>query len=372
MTARPSYSACLILAVLVGTACSHSSVDLPNPPSVGPSGSGPDIRLTVNAEQDYWPAWTADGRGVLYSFVNQAPDNRHRCIGLLPAAGGTRIWELCDNRGTEVDSVNSFPAYALATDGRLLYVEAEAPSGPQSLNPASSTLWLADTAAPFARRALATLPVVVSGQRVDWLIDLNWTSPTEFTALAAEYSANIHCKGCTTFDSLFTGVAVLHGSIGAEGASLTLVPGTDGASNYSNAESGTSIVFSRHADPHLYEAPAIGGIANAIATLGSDSLLGVSCQASTCVVAEDPVTLIPTTSLVTFFGSEANPGKLWSVSLVTGATNVVWSDATAVLATPLLSPSEHDVVAQRGGLLGHLRTDSSPASDLHLFPGLIP
>jgi hypothetical protein len=213
---------------------------------------------------------------------------------------------------------------------------------------------------------------VVDGQRVDWLVDLNWTSPTEFTALAAEYGANIHCKGCTTFDSIFTGVAVLHGSIGASGASLTLVPGTDGASNYSNADGGASIVFSRHADPHLYKLPAVGGIANAIAAVGSDSLLGVSCQGSTCVVAEDPVTLIPVTALVAFVGTTVNPGKLWSVSLVTGATNVVRSDPSAVLATPLLSPSGHDVVAQRGGLLGHLRTDSSPSADLHLFPGLIP
>ena len=49
-------------------------------------------------------------------------------MGILPAAGGSRIWQLCDDRAVRADSVTSFTAYALATDGRLLYAEAIAPA----------------------------------------------------------------------------------------------------------------------------------------------------------------------------------------------------------------------------------------------------
>ena len=39
-------------------------------PAVGPFNTGTDVRLTLNPDQDYWPAWTDDGRGILYAFVN--------------------------------------------------------------------------------------------------------------------------------------------------------------------------------------------------------------------------------------------------------------------------------------------------------------
>ncbi len=104
--------------VLVGLACSHSSpVSVTDPARLGPFGSGTDVQVTFNPGQDYWPAYTEDGGGVLYQYSQPGRFDDDRCIGLLPAAGGTQIWHLCDNRVSQVDSANSFSAYALGMTG---------------------------------------------------------------------------------------------------------------------------------------------------------------------------------------------------------------------------------------------------------------
>jgi hypothetical protein len=372
MNRRTHRWACVVTALLL--ACSHSD-SFENPPAaVGAFNTGADIRLTLNPNQDYWPTWTEDGQGILYSYVDVVPGSQHRCLGLLPAAGGTRIWELCDNRAIQTDSVSSFPAYALGTDGRLLYVEAVSQSGAQSTAPSETTLWLADSAAPFQRRALLTLPTFAGTTPVAWLADINWTGPTTFIALAQDFSILAHCQYCGPVDSIFDGQAVVRGTIVGTGATLQAVPGTSGATSYSLAESGASIVFTLRDDRQLYKVAAVGGTATVVGVVsstGGAELLGVSCRGSTCVVAVDPVTLSAPTVPMNF--GQINPGatELRAVSLTTGVVQVLRTTA-GLVATPQVSPVSGDVVAQVGGAFGHLQTFTSSGSDLHLYQGLVP
>ena len=236
-----------LAVVLVLLGCGHSDAFTPVLPTVGPFSTGDDVRLTFNGDQDYWPTWTGDGRGILYAFVNPAapgiPAGRHRCLGILPAAGGTRIWQWCDDRATEADSTTSFTAYALGTDGRLLYVEAVAPANSASF-PRQVTLWLADTAAPLNRTALLTVPAALAG--VTWLADLAWTGPNSFIALGQVFASFPHCSTCFSSDSLFadssqigglraaSGIVVI-GTITGGQATLQAVSGTEGAAGYSLA-----------------------------------------------------------------------------------------------------------------------------------------
>ncbi|HEY8062881.1 MAG TPA: hypothetical protein VID74_08790, partial [Gemmatimonadales bacterium] len=86
-----------LIAALALTGCGHSDAFVPANSTLGPFNTGTDIRLTLNPEQDYWPAWTDDGRGILYAFVNSVEPgiaNRHRCMGMLPGGGGSRVWQL--------------------------------------------------------------------------------------------------------------------------------------------------------------------------------------------------------------------------------------------------------------------------------------
>ncbi|MGH7593976.1 MAG: hypothetical protein ACRELE_09020 [Gemmatimonadales bacterium] len=79
-----------LAGVFVLLSCGHSDAFNPSATSVGSFNTGFDIRLTLNPDQDYWPTWTADGRGILYAFVNPVNAgvvaDRHRCMGILPAA----------------------------------------------------------------------------------------------------------------------------------------------------------------------------------------------------------------------------------------------------------------------------------------------
>jgi hypothetical protein len=364
--------------MLLLLACGHSDAFLtPNPP-LGPLTSGADEQLTFNTEQDYWPAWTEDGAGILYAFVRPGAVPQHRCVGLLPAGGGSRIWQLCDDRATQRDSTNGFIAYALGADGRLLYVEAVAQSGVQGTAPAETTLWLTDSAAPFHRRALLTIPGFAGTTPVSWLADIAWTGPNTFIALAQDFTVFGHCKNCIIDDSLFFGEAVVRGTIGAAGATLEAVTGTTGATSYSLAENGASIVFTRRDDLNLYKVASGGGAESVVATL-SQQLLGVSCEESTCVVADDPVTLSAATlgDPPVIFGSIGlGPRELSSVSLSSGTVQSMIvlgsSAAIPIVATPRISPVTGDVVAQVGGGFGHLQTFSVSGSDLHLYQHLVP
>ena len=188
-----------LLWVLLLVGCDHRESFLaPSTPTSGPFTSGTDVLLTYNRDQNYWPVLTEDGTGVLYAFVDatqSAPaEYSHRCMGLLPIAGGTRTWQWCDNRAELSDSLSSFPAYALGSDGRLLYVESTA-IRILSFIPGETKLWLADTTHPFRRRALLTLPVLVGDSAVSWLADLQWTGPATFVGLAQHFLPAAHRPG---------------------------------------------------------------------------------------------------------------------------------------------------------------------------------
>jgi hypothetical protein len=362
----------LVALLLLPSGCGHSDAFTSDQATVGPFSTGSDVQLTLNVEQDYWPTWTQDGQGILYAFVAPGATVRHRCLGLLPAAGGTRIWELCDNRGTQGDSVNSIAAYALASDGRLLYAVGASDSGLLGRTPQKFTLWLADTAAPFQRTALLTLPAAPGGSP-NWLADITWTGANTFVALAQTiFIAPVPLPPCNfVADSIFGGESVVTGTIAAGHATLQTVSGTEGASGYSLAENGASIVFTLRNDQQLFKVPVTGGTAVAVSPVlggAASKLLGVSCKGSTCVVANDIVTFYDAICSSAISGVKT----LFSVSLSTGAVQTLTTSAS-ILATPQISPVSGDVVVQVGGAFGHIQTIKSPSNgNLHLLRSLVP
>jgi len=361
------------MTLLLLVACSHQDAFLPDAATVGPSGAGTDVRLTFNTEQDYWPAWSEDGRGILYSFVEPG-HLQHRCIGLLPASGGTTTWQFCDNRVAEADTTTSYPAYALGSDGRLLYFEAVAPTNATG-TPIRRTLWLADSAAPTVRSALLSLPVFIGPRRIGWLSDLSWTGPTTFMALAQDFAIAAENFGCPVKrDSVFADSgAVVVGTIAAGHAAIEIVAGTAGATGYSLAENGASIVFTLRDELRLFKVPRPGGVAMPVATVTGSAgyrLVGVSCKMATCLVATDPL-LLDIAGIGGCSGVRPGPKELRRVS-ITGDPPQVVATALDIIATPQVSPVSTDVVAQVGGGPGHLQTfKSATQGDLHLYHGLI-
>ena len=348
-----------LAALLSLAACSHSPPTAYSYTPLGPFGSGSDLQLTFNPKPDYDPSWAVDGQSILYTY--SPPDEPHdnRCLGLLPAAGGTRLWSFCDDGRTEIDSATSFGASALGTGGSLVYLEAASRLQPLSTRPKPGfdrvTLFLADTAHPLVRRTLATFPTFVDGTRIDWLERLAWTGDSTLVALGDTLAIQIN-EG--SVDTLRFPIAVVTGRITASGAPLQLVAGTLGARDYSMA--GSNVLFST-GGVDLYSVPLSGGQATKFATVPPDSLLQLldfSCQAARCILLTHQFHPI---------GSD-NPGPvptdgLRSLDLATGAFAGLQYRGDITFGTPRIAPSAGDIVLDVGTSTGH---------NLHLYKGFLP
>jgi hypothetical protein len=405
----------LLLAVLAGLpACTHTdSFPTPVVPALGPFATGADVQLTFNVDQDYWPTWTEDGRGILYAYVDREQP-LHRCIGLLPASGGSRLWQLCDDRAVRDDSASSFGAFAIDSTGRLLVAETVSSANAGATALSQTSLWLADTAHPYVRTSLLTMPVNVGTTVITWLADLSWTGPNTFIALGQQFASLPHCIGgglsvnCPSRDSTWADPGiVVRGTIAANHATLQSVAGTDGATAYSLAENGASIVFTLEHDLRLFKVASTGGtpvptpnpLALDTLTRQVGELVGVSCKGETCIVARDGIlisadywafnmklgAIVLQKESAQFLGSPAapRPMELHKIALTDGTDQLLQMDTTNVVyVTPMLSPVSGDVVFQLGGGWGHLQTFATAAtgnlfatdgnSVLHLLKGLVP
>ncbi len=364
------------LGIVAG--CSHADAFAYVAPDVGPSSTGSDVVLTQNAI-NYWPTLTADGTGVLYSYIDETEAtvrpitqfesppyvvgglHIHRCMGEIPVGGGTRHWEFCDNRPDEIDSLTSFTAYAMGTDGRLIYSESITPRR-FPFDTARVSLWLADSATPFRRTLLAKFPKIIGDSIVNWIADLQWTGPKSFLAIG-QRAVLLPAGSSSAVDSVFYGQSILRGTIADGIATLNVVPGTIGATAYAVTDSGTSIVIAQLDRTDLMKVPMAGGassvIAVGVAAVGSQ-VVGLSCRGTRCVAAV----------------GAGGAGQLRSVNLVTGAVATVLSTVKPI-SMPVLT-SSGDVIAQVGPGLGRIRTSgtafnpSSPSLTLHLYKNLVP
>lgn len=383
---------CYLLILLWAVGCSHADPYPIVPTLLGPGSAGPEIRLTWNEDQDYWPSLTGDSTSFLYEFVDSSQYNvaqyRHRCLGLMPLAGGTRRWQWCDDRAAMRDSLNSFTAYAIGHNGQLLYVEAVGPDDADLL-PREATLWLADTATPFRRIPLLIMPVVVGDSTINSLGDLVWTRETEFTALGERMIPAEHCVAsglppkvtCPQVDTVWYGVGVVRGMITAGSVTLRLIAGTEGATGYSLTGTG-EIAFTRRNTSEVFVVPLQGGSASSFiaTTRAGVQLSGISCNGAGCLVAVAPVTLwapaIPGPG-VDFATINGGLTELRYVRIPDGDTTILLSKPTngrAVYASPVIAPSTGDVIVAYGKMLGHLQTfaDAIGAKgDLYRYPGLL-
>jgi hypothetical protein len=369
-------SVCCLLLSLVA-AC-HSEPFTYNTPDVGPAGAGSDVLLTFN-DVNYWPTLTEDGSGVLYAFTDESeppvrpvtysemplfgPDTLHihRCMGEIPVQGGTRRWEFCDNRPAQIDSLNSFSAFAMGADGRLIYAESVSPRR-FPFDTARVSIWLADSATPFRRTELVRFPITLGDSVINWIADLKWTGPASFTALGQRAVLFVHCASCSSIDSVFYGEYVLRGTITGGTASLAVVAGTAGTTAYAITDSGASILFAQVNNSNLLKVPLAGGTAVVVATgiaPPGGQVFGLSCSGSKCVVGTG---FLP--------DAGGGPFELRSIVLGTGAVVTLFSSGQP-LSMPLLT-STGDVVAQLGPMYGRMRTFQAKTLGLHLYRGLLP
>ncbi|MEP6590042.1 MAG: hypothetical protein ABJC19_02560 [Gemmatimonadota bacterium] len=336
-------------------ACGHSepfassSVD-----QQGPYNTAAMLRLTFNGDADYGATWTADGKGILYTFGDPGRADHDRCLAMLPGGGGTRLFTLCDNRPGHADSAETMASGALSTDGKLLYLVGA--SKPLDQVPVRVTLFLADTVAPLSRQTLLSLPVQLGGGLApNWLGDITWVGSDQFIAMAQEITVRPPCP-CALRDTVFNQLAVVRGTITSSGATLQTMAGTEGASSFTLADNGGSIIFAK--DLTISKMPVAGGAITSIVTLlpGIDKRIeDVSCRATRCVANVYEQVLSP-------LGGPKPVYQLFQFSSAGGAATLVTS-TEGIWTAVRVSPTNGDVLVR----VGSLKT-----GDLYLFRNLLP
>ncbi len=352
-TGRPNVALLLALAAAVA-GCSHTEPPT-GPPQApeGPFGTTTPIRLTFNSGQDVYPSYAEDGSSILYTFQVPGRPDRDRCLGIIPASGGSRVFEVCETRVGYNDSTDMIASGALGTDGRLIYLHTTSRTNAQL--PGSSRLYVTDTTAGSTPRLLLTMPVPFGGSSVDWLADIRWTGDATFLALGQQFTVVPVGAGAAR-DTVYIPIGVAKGMVSPTGATLQLIPGTEGATSYARSTDGTAILFTRGGST-VFRVAVDGGAATPLATIPSvgaaDRITGFDCQEGRCVVLVAYNRVPPAPPGVT--------NVVYSVDEAGGAMTSRAVTETATWLWPRLSPVSDDFVL----------VTSLGGRDMYLYRGLL-
>lgn len=243
-----SWSSAVVAGLLLA-GCDHTyPLASPEQPR-GPLTTGSPRQVTFNPGSDLRPSWLGDGSGFLYSRERLDRADGDRCLGLMPAAGGSLVREICDRTPAAADSLTAFESAALAADGRLAYVRASSPLVPASIAPVTLELRLGTLADPGGA-IVRTLPYATASGRIHQGIDwLQWLSPSAVVYLAQRVEYPRACSSCPP-DTVRTGIEVV--TLDPTTATPLPVPGTDSATSVAGASGlvyytlpGDSVVWNR-------------------------------------------------------------------------------------------------------------------------------
>lgn len=183
---RRTGRAVVLVVALVG--CTHSEPFTSHryPPG-GPYDAGTPRRLTFDLGVDATPAWVPDESGVLYSFERLDRPDHDRCLGQLPATGGTRTLSICNISAPGDDSTDVLISPALSLGGRLAYFRSAATLFPQ--RPTSVAILVGTLAAPAAGPVLQDLPRSFTAGYAETVEQIRWLSDTDFVYLPVSLPA---------------------------------------------------------------------------------------------------------------------------------------------------------------------------------------
>jgi hypothetical protein len=250
---RPILPACL----LVLAACGHTEPFDYAPEERGPFEDGVPTRLTYDRGFDGPASWGPDGM-VVYAYADPASRDKDTCLGVLPATGGARVRDVCeDPRATaQQTDVHDWPA--LSPSGDLAYFHGvRIGSYEAGFNAAQLSWRRADS--PKEERLLATMPfptvpggpVVISAVR-----DLAWLPDGTVIFVGASEDLVQPCPVCDA-------VIVEHGRgvwrVDPATQLKVLVPGTEEAISATATEG--AILFARRGDARVWRFDLASGTA---------------------------------------------------------------------------------------------------------------
>ena len=348
-----------VALIVVTVACHSDPYSLPLYGANGALTSGEQVLLTYSNDstskyqlpyQSYMPTWAPNGSGILYGFMPRpsqtgevlglrcagshdctlAPvDSLDQCLGLLPPAGGSAYWNLCETGAAHTDSVDILTEGAINSAGQLMYIEM---TGPPSLPPPNgfhAELWLGDPQRLQARRSLLTLYhdhlgiVDITAGVINWLHEIQWSGTQDFFAIG-------ELRRPAGADSA---LGIVHGTITSGGAALALVAGGTGPniSHFALIAGGTALIYV-DTTAFVRRVAVATGVKTILAALPIDSAgraIDVGCRADAC-------------GILTYDGTPRH-WDLWKVDLASGAVTLV-KTFTRTITAARLSPTSGDVL----------------------------
>lgn len=241
----------LLPVLLAVCACDH-----PTPPEPhdytpqGPFDAGVPRQLTFNTGANLSPAWLPDGSGIIYQFERVDQPDFDRCLGILPADGGTRREEICNSSVPSEDSTDAYGEPAVSGGGRLFFYRASALTRLQNAAPAYQDVAVAPFAAPAAAQAVRTLPYTVNGRQHYGVAQTRWLGDTAVVYVAQLVAYVTGCFGCN-IDTVRAGIELARMDLKTAPGTVTTIPGTDSASSVALG-AGDTIYYTLAGDSRVF------------------------------------------------------------------------------------------------------------------------
>lgn len=241
----------LACAVVILLGCSHEEpFETPATGSDAPFLPGTPTRLTYNPGKDLHPAWTADGETFFYAWEQSAQPDRDRCLGELPATGGSRLRVICNPNPAAADSADFFDAPSPSPDGRLLYVRATSPRGAPTVSVGSLVLGRLEE--PLEGTTLGSVPYTIPGGRTHGgLSTARWADATHLYYVGQAVVYGRQANGYP-FDTLVTGLEIVEMVLGGALPARSVVPGTYGASSVALNDGRDTLYYTLNNDSLVY------------------------------------------------------------------------------------------------------------------------
>ncbi len=171
-------------AVLASVGCGHSEPFASTAERHdAPFEASAPVRLSLSTLSDFEPAFSEDGQSITYVYEESGADH-DRCLGIMPAGGGTRRAGLCAWYLGQADSSDGLESAALRHDGMLAFTMYTGGRG--GLTSHQMGLYLGDPDSIQGARRVLALGQRPAGASASWsgLIDPVWLPSGELMGLA--------------------------------------------------------------------------------------------------------------------------------------------------------------------------------------------
>jgi len=361
MTRAPTALLSVPWILLAALACGHEDPIAPGSGGAsGPKDATDPVRLTWAPGYDATPFWLPDGSGILHSFDRTLSGQFDRCLGVLPAGGGSRTFEFCGTGAGAADSLDALEGAGVSPGGRLIFQWSQ--SIGTRTSPNTSALVLATLERPDDFVPLVLMPNILPGgrshgraARVDWLDE-------DRAVYLGEEVYYKTCNGCIP-DTVRIGREGVLVNLSGAAPALSIIPGTEDATSLATAPGSDYLYLTRRFDSRVYRLPVSGGIPEEVHDFGP---LGVARDLALCdgrlyVIVGGRV-LLDFDPLVGEYQTDSG-GRLFHLDAGGGAPTEIPINGERLLRRPSPDPTGGAGIAVEGYEYTLLRDDQGNVVD---------